>query len=85
MIFLKVAVIGDLLHRGDLRGDRGRGWRGAAQRGDALRPVPGASSGFAVLLGAIAYAGAGGGQNLCQSNWIRDKGFGMGQLRARGW
>jgi hypothetical protein len=34
--------------------------------------------GFALLLSAIAFAGAGGGQNLCQSNWIRDKGFGMG-------
>lgn len=34
--------------------------------------------GFALLFGAIAFAGAGGGQNLCQSNWIRDKGFGMG-------
>ncbi|MET9020611.1 Nramp family divalent metal transporter [Actinopolymorpha sp. NPDC004070] len=33
---------------------------------------------FALMLGAIAYAGAGGGQNLCQSNWIRDKRFGMG-------
>jgi hypothetical protein len=33
---------------------------------------------FSLLVGAIAYAGAGGGQNLCQSNWIRDKGFGMG-------
>ena len=32
----------------------------------------------ALMLGAIAYAGAGGGQNLCQSNWIRDKRFGMG-------
>ena len=32
-----------------------------------------------ILLGAIAFAGAGGGQNLCQSNWIRDKGFGMGR------
>jgi hypothetical protein len=30
-------------------------------------------------MGALAFAGAGGGQNLCQSNWIRDKGFGMGQ------
>ncbi|TMR96787.1 Nramp family divalent metal transporter [Nonomuraea basaltis] len=39
-------------------------------------PVPDLE--FAVLMGAIAYAGAGGGQNLCQSNWIRDKGFGMG-------
>ena len=35
--------------------------------------------GFALMLGAIAFAGAGGGQNLCQSNWIRDKGFGMGR------
>jgi len=34
--------------------------------------------GFALIMGAIAYAGAGGGQNLVQSNWIRDKGFGMG-------
>ncbi|MEU6710150.1 Nramp family divalent metal transporter [Nonomuraea sp. NPDC046802] len=39
--------------------------------------------GYAVLMGAIAYAGAGGGQNLCQSNWIRDKGFGMGQYVPR--
>ena len=38
---------------------------------------------FAVLLGAIAFAGAGGGQNLCQSNWIRDKGFGMGKYVPR--
>jgi hypothetical protein len=38
---------------------------------------------FALLLGAIAFAGAGGGQNLCQSNWIRDKGYGMGQYVPR--
>jgi hypothetical protein len=29
-------------------------------------------------MGALAFAVAGGGQNLVQSNWIRDKGFGMG-------
>ncbi|MGH3390840.1 MAG: Nramp family divalent metal transporter [Actinomadura sp.] len=34
--------------------------------------------GAAVILGALAFAGAGGGQNLVQSNWIRDKGLGMG-------
>ena len=34
--------------------------------------------GIATLLGALAFAGAGGGQNLVQANWIRDKGFGMG-------
>ncbi|HXE80194.1 MAG TPA: Nramp family divalent metal transporter [Vicinamibacterales bacterium] len=39
--------------------------------------------GIALLMGAAAFAGAGGGQNLCQSNWIRDKGFGMGQYVPR--
>ena len=39
--------------------------------------------GFALVLGAVAFAGAGGGQNLCQSNYIRDKGFGMGAYVPR--
>ena len=39
--------------------------------------------GFALLMGAAAFAGAGGGQNLCQSNYIRDKGFGMGHYVPR--
>jgi hypothetical protein len=45
--------------------------------------IPAAELGFAVLLGALAFAGAGGGQNLVQSNWIRDKGFGMGKYVPR--
>ena len=45
--------------------------------------IPAAELGFAVLLGALAFAGAGGGQNLVQSNWIRDKGFGMGSYVPR--
>ena len=45
--------------------------------------VPHQELGFALLLGALAFAGAGGGQNLCQSNWIRDKGFGMGAYVPR--
>lgn len=32
----------------------------------------------ALVLGAIAFAGAGGVMNLAQSNWVRDKGMGMG-------
>lgn len=36
------------------------------------------SIGIATLLGAIAFAGAGGVMNLTQSNWVRDKGMGMG-------
>ena len=34
--------------------------------------------GAASLLGAIAFAGAGGANNLVQSNYVRDKGLGMG-------
>ena len=45
--------------------------------------VPYEELGFALLLGALAFAGAGGGQNLCQSNWIRDKRFGMGAYVPR--
>jgi hypothetical protein len=44
--------------------------------------VPG-DLGVAFILGALAFAGAGGGQNLCQSNWIRDKRFGMGAYVPR--
>ncbi len=40
---------------------------------DAIEAIP-----IATLLGAIAFAGAGGAMNLVQSNWVRDKGLGMG-------
>jgi len=36
-----------------------------------------------VLLGAIAFAGVGGTMNLGQSNYIKDKGYGMGQYIGR--
>jgi hypothetical protein len=45
--------------------------------------IPVEELGFALLLGALAFAGGGGGQNLVQSNWIRDKGFGMGAYVPR--
>jgi hypothetical protein len=45
--------------------------------------IPAGRLGFAVLLGALAFAGGGGGQNLVQSNWIRDKRFGMGSYVPR--
>jgi hypothetical protein len=37
----------------------------------------------AVMAGAIAFAGSGGCGNLAVSNWIRDKGFGMGHYIPR--
>ena len=39
--------------------------------------------GAAPILGAIAFAGAGGVMNLVQSNWVRDKGLGMGARMPR--
>ena len=45
--------------------------------------VPVDTLSLALLTGALAFAGAGGGQNLVQSNWIRDKGFGMGKYVPR--
>jgi hypothetical protein len=59
----------------------------AAVTGDAWASLPDAVTGFgripegltlALVLPALAFAGAGGGQNLVQSNWMRDKGYGMG-------
>src|SRR5436190_7068577 len=59
---------------------------------DSWRALPGGLAHFgqipaglsiALLFAAVAFAGAGGGQNLCQSNSIRDKGFGMGQYVPR--
>ena len=45
---------------------------------DAISDIP-----IAALLGAIAFAGAGGVMNLVQSNWVRDKGLGMGAKMPR--
>jgi hypothetical protein len=60
----------------------------AAAWGDLPQAVTGFGQfpeglGVALVLGAFAFAGAGGAQNLVQSNWIRDKGFGMGKHAPR--
>jgi hypothetical protein len=46
-------------------------------------PDAAAQIGTATLLGAIAFAGAGGSLNLVQSDWVRDKGLGMGARMPR--
>ena len=38
---------------------------------------------ISVFLSGLIFAGAGGANNLVQSNWIRDKGFGMGAYIPR--
>ena len=58
----------------------GDGYLELAKGFGAVDEIPGGVSdiGAATLLGAIAFAGAGGAMNLTQSNWVRDKGLGMG-------
>ena len=63
-------------------------------RGDALAAMAGGVSHFGelphnadlprdLLLGAIAFAGAGGTVNLGQSNYVKEKGYGMGHYIGR--
>ena len=51
----------------------GRGFVEVQELPQGMSQIP-----IAVLLGAVAFAGAGGVMNLVQSNWVRDKGLGMG-------
>jgi len=83
VIFIKIALVVILIVVAILFAINAESWvqLGRGLTVDASLPVPALE--FAVLMGAIAYAGAGGGQNLCQSNWIRDKGLGMGQYVPR--
>jgi uncharacterized protein YhhL (DUF1145 family) len=59
----------------------------ASAWGDLPQAITGADFpselGFPLMLSALVFAGAGGGQNLCQSNWIRDKRYGMGAYVPR--
>lgn len=60
----------------------GSAWAGVvtqAPAGAAGLPDAIAELGAASLFGAVVFAGAGGANNLVQSNYIRDKGMGMGQ------
>ncbi|MGW7518158.1 Nramp family divalent metal transporter [Streptomyces sp. NPDC054796] len=82
MLFLKVAVIGVFFLLAVIFAVEAASWRELPKAVTHVGQFP-TELGIAVLMGAIAYAGAGGGQNLCQSNWIRDKGFGMGHYVPR--
>ncbi|HEX2075248.1 MAG TPA: Nramp family divalent metal transporter [Geodermatophilus sp.] len=68
MIYALVALIG-----ADGYAALGRGFVEVDRIPDGVATI-----GAATLLGAIAFAGAGGSLNLVQSNWVRDKGLAMG-------
>jgi len=82
LIFVKILAVGLLVVLALAFAIRGKTY---SALGDAVThpQFPVDQLGFALMMGAIAYAGAGGGQNLVQSNWIRDKGFAMGQYVPR--
>jgi hypothetical protein len=82
LIFVKVALVFVLIVLSVALAVSGDTWRALPGAFTSVGTVP-QQLGFALLLGASAFAGAGGGQNLCQSNWIRDKGFGMGKYVPR--
>lgn len=68
LVFLVFAVF--LGITADTWADLGRGFGSVGQIPEGIP--------FATLLGALAFAGAGGTLNLVQSNWLRDKGLAMG-------
>jgi hypothetical protein len=80
--FVKVAAVGIMMVLAIALAISVDSWRALPAGLSGVGGVP-TGLGFALLLGAVAFAGAGGGQNLCQSNWIREKGFGMGRYVPR--
>jgi hypothetical protein len=82
LIFVKVAAVLILAILGMTFAVEPESWRALSVGMLSFGRIPEGVS-IALIFGAIAFAGSGGGQNLCQSNWIRDKGFGMGQYVPR--
>lgn len=82
LIFVKVAAVVILVVLGVAFAIEPESWRALPGGFVGIGTIPPSLS-IALIFGAIAFAGSGGGQNLCQSNWIRDKGFGMGQYVPR--
>src|SRR5215211_7356839 len=54
-------------------------WKDLGDNASNLGTLPTGDVAVATLLAGLVFAGAGGANNLVQSNWIREKGFGMGQ------
>jgi hypothetical protein len=79
---LKIAAVGLLFVIGGIFAVGAARWADLPQIATTAS-IPSATLGWALLLGALAFAGGGGGQNLVQANWMRDKGYGMGQYVPR--
>jgi hypothetical protein len=69
LVFLAIAVIA---------GIEASAWADLGDNWSNLGTLPTDDVEVSVLLSGLVFAGAGGANNLVQSNWIREKGFGMG-------
>jgi hypothetical protein len=70
IVFLAIAVVA---------GISASAWGDLGDNVSNLGTLPTGDVAVATLLAGLVFAGAGGANNLVQSNWIRDKGFGMGE------
>ena len=82
LLFVKVAAVVVLMILAVWLAITADSWRALPSGFSTAARIP-SELGFALIMAAAAFAGAGGGQNLCQSNYIRDKGFGMGRYVPR--
>ena len=69
IVFLSIAVVA---------GISASAWGDLPDAVSNFGQIPSDQVAIATILAGLVFAGAGGANNLVQSNWIRDKGFGMG-------
>ena len=69
IVFLTIAIFA---------GIKASAWGDLGDNVSQFGQIPSDQVAIATILAGLVFAGAGGVNNLVQSNWIRDKGFGMG-------
>jgi hypothetical protein len=74
IVFLAIAIVA---------GIKASAWSSLGDNASNLGTLPTGDVAIATLLAGLVFAGAGGANNLVQSNWIREKGFGMGKYIPR--
>ena len=74
IVFLAIAVVAAI---------NASAWSDLGDNVSNVGTLPTGDVAVATLLAGLVFAGAGGANNLVQSNWIREKGFGMGSYIPR--
>jgi hypothetical protein len=74
IVFLAIAIVAAI---------KASAWSDLKDNAPNFGTLPTGSVAVSTLLAGLVFAGAGGANNLVQSNWIREKGFGMGAYVPR--